>query len=509
MRNCFVLALIVNTLITSSCTKQNHLPPLKPLRPFSWGIQGTCATLDSLSLNDPECLALSKLIESALTRTRQAPDGTIEVLGGLAEAWEFENPRKAFIRLKSLKWSNGAPLQAQHLINRWMRVLSQPTAHNGASLLFNIRGARLFSRHLVPFSAVGIHSPDPMTLVLELEVPDPSFFASLSHPALSAEYGHRVPLVSPTLGQYKIETISKRGVTLVPNPFSPLPTPPLEKITVSFGQKESQLRDSFLEGNTHFLEEAQKPLTGTDSTSTKLVFPSASNYFLVLNPRKKVFLARSTRRALMQSLQREEIHQLLKWDHRLTDSVTKKMKAEPVAWIPKTDISQSKKQIIGSALQREILPLTLHYPDNREGKEIAENIRAQWAKSLGLTFELVPQHHVVSPLIESDFTVTLLPVRQEYLTDLNTLRPLWEKILAKSLPQHSEYIPFEASLLPWNGNAPYAAQALEEWLVGKEYFVLPMINLSRTVHLNQTFSGLSQDLFFIWNFSDLETKSAL
>lgn len=466
--------LIVNLLFLVSCTKVQTKDTPKPNSIFRIGIIGKCSSFDPLYERKLECVSVAKLLFPSLAMTATKDSGTT-VRPLLADSWVFETSTRLRIHLRNdIRWTNGAPLQAIHFIEKWKRILSNPTFQHDATILFPIRNARDYYRRKIPFSDVGVRAVGVNTLLIDLESPNSHFIENLSHIALSPEFPVMPPLEAPTLGPYLLQFLSgSPTATLVPNPLFPHPNPPHSEIRVFFQSNAREALEQFNDGALDFVA-FEKFSEG------ELSYPSPQSLYLVLNPRKKIFARREVRHAFLATIQQDEARNLLRWNH------TVKTTAFPKADVP-------------SVMNWEGSVPILSYPQMEEAKELAENIRVQWAKAFNAPFELSRS--------DSDATAAIVATHQSKARDPFELRSLWEQVLSRNLTNSAQYVPMEASLLPWMDLTGKSIEAFEEWLTVKEFFVLPLLNLSRSVYLNPSFKNLSQDVFFNWNFLELETKS--
>jgi oligopeptide transport system substrate-binding protein len=69
-----------------------------------------------------------------------------------------------------VRWSDGVPVNAKDFEFAWKRTLDPASGSPNASLLFDIKGARSYhEKQTLDQNSVGVHSPDDLTLVVELE----------------------------------------------------------------------------------------------------------------------------------------------------------------------------------------------------------------------------------------------------------------------------------------------------------------------------------------------------
>jgi len=112
--------------------------------------------------------------------TTHAADG--RVVPGAAESWQVsaDGLRYTFRLRPALRWSDGTALTAQDFAWGWQRSLQPATASARATRLYVLRGARAIHAGRLPPEKLGVATPDPRTLVVELEYPMPSLPALLA-----------------------------------------------------------------------------------------------------------------------------------------------------------------------------------------------------------------------------------------------------------------------------------------------------------------------------------------
>ena len=132
---------------------------------------------------------------------------TAEAEPGLAYAWEISPDllTYTFHLRTNLVWSTGEPLRADDVLYSWIRILIPEVASDYSGNLFYIRNAEAFNLGKIKDpNEVGIHAPDPFTVVVQLADPTP-FFLDLCafHPQLVVprqaieKYGDRWLKVRP------------------------------------------------------------------------------------------------------------------------------------------------------------------------------------------------------------------------------------------------------------------------------------------------------------------------
>jgi len=130
----------------------------------------------------------------------------------LAESVEISSDQKQYtFTLKGVEWSNGDPVTSSDFAYSWKTVLSPVFLAPNAYQMFMIKGAREAKRGVLSLDQVGIATPDPKTLVVELESPTPYFLEILTsqvffpvhqgwdraHPGWEKENLEKMPISGP------------------------------------------------------------------------------------------------------------------------------------------------------------------------------------------------------------------------------------------------------------------------------------------------------------------------
>ena len=135
------------------------------------------ADLDPATASLPDELFIIRALSEGLLAP--APD-----LGppqpAAAASWEVSPDQRTytFHLRRDAHWSNGEPVTADDFLASFRRVLTPATAAPKAPLFFMVKNARAFATgELTDFAAVGFRAPDPHSLVVTLDRPQPRFLA--------------------------------------------------------------------------------------------------------------------------------------------------------------------------------------------------------------------------------------------------------------------------------------------------------------------------------------------
>jgi peptide/nickel transport system substrate-binding protein len=162
----------------SSARETTTVPPAPhPLR-TAWNDP---RTLDSTrSLDTPSHLVIHQLF-SGLVEER--PDTGL--VPDIAEGWEVSDGGKKYVfhLRRHARWTDGESVTAEDFSYAWKRCLEPGGGSPLAALLYDIKGARPYHQGEIPGEAgLGVHVPDPYTLVVELDKPANYFLSILATP---------------------------------------------------------------------------------------------------------------------------------------------------------------------------------------------------------------------------------------------------------------------------------------------------------------------------------------
>ena len=99
-------------------------------------------------------------------------DAAAKPIPGMAESWTVSPDGKTWsFHLRQALWSDGVPVTADDFAFAFRRLLDPRTGARNAGNLWVIRNARAISAGKLPPSALGVETPKPDTLILQLEHP--------------------------------------------------------------------------------------------------------------------------------------------------------------------------------------------------------------------------------------------------------------------------------------------------------------------------------------------------
>jgi ABC-type oligopeptide transport system substrate-binding subunit/predicted Ser/Thr protein kinase len=157
-----------------------------------------------------------------------SPD--LSVMPDIAHNWEvLEGGRKYVFHLRNdAYWSDGVPVNASDFEYAWRRVLDPGSHPHSASLLFDIKGAKLFYQgKLRESDHIGVHAVDDLTLVVDLEEPTSYFLQLLTYVVTFPVPRHVVKKEGNTWtelsnivtnGPFQLESLDQAGANFKRNP---------------------------------------------------------------------------------------------------------------------------------------------------------------------------------------------------------------------------------------------------------------------------------------------------
>jgi len=176
------LSFLVLFLLLLGCSKQakEKTSPHQPHhQEISINIGSEPQTLDprrARSLND---INLIKMLMDGLTRIDKEGLPTPSIAGKIDLS---PDKRSYTFTLRKALWSNGDPITAYDFAYAWKKSLSPDTISPNSNLLYCINNAEEVKQGKLPFSLLGIDTPNPNTLIVTLKKPLPYFLELVTHP---------------------------------------------------------------------------------------------------------------------------------------------------------------------------------------------------------------------------------------------------------------------------------------------------------------------------------------
>lgn len=128
----------------------------------------------------PEHHILVALLEGLVAKDPE----TLQPIPAVAQSWQISEDGRVYqFNIRSdARWSNGDPLTAEDFVWSWRRALLPALGNQYGYMYAPIKNAEAFHRgEISDFDLVGVHAPDPQTLIIELDNPTPYFLQLLDH----------------------------------------------------------------------------------------------------------------------------------------------------------------------------------------------------------------------------------------------------------------------------------------------------------------------------------------
>lgn len=161
-------------LIFASCQKSLPSSNQKYLR---INISSDPQTLDPRKARDLTTTTLMKMLFEGLTRISK--NGECEM--ALARDVQISDDGKQYVfSLRKSFWSNGEPVTSFDFASSWKTILDPKFPTDIAYQLYVIKNARKAKLGEIGLDLIGIQTPDPLTLIIDLEYPTPYFLKLLA-----------------------------------------------------------------------------------------------------------------------------------------------------------------------------------------------------------------------------------------------------------------------------------------------------------------------------------------
>lgn len=294
------------------------------------------------------------------------------------------------IRLRAdRRWSDGAPLCAQHFVDSWDRLRSKAFASPYAHYAAVLKGAEARScRELV----VRFTRPAPeATALFAHYVFFPVRLDALEKSPKMFTEGTNLPVNGPFLvKEWKLNSLLALGR----NPEWKGKAPALARVEFRFIPEDSTAKNMFELKELDWVKELPQLLRSPalEKSAEFRVFPSLIVYYFGLNASKSELLADpAVRRALSSALDRDELAKVLGKECRGTSSwlVPELLPGfRPPAPLP---IDQAAKEKLRLAAKEKKLGLVLRTYSKTAHKVLAEWAQGQWEKKLGVRIPIEVQ----------------------------------------------------------------------------------------------------------------------
>ena len=413
-----ILLLLCLTMSFFSCTKKNHngveadIPgqgkvTLSLSETLRVNLETEPPTLDWNKSSDTVSSQILVNIMEGLVEY-DIYDPQMKLIPALATKWEAsDNSRKwKFTLREDVKWTDGVPFTAQHLIDGWKRLLDPATASDYAYFLFAIKNAQEFNQGKIKdFKEVGIKITAPNVIEVEL-VKSVSYFPHLM--AHSSAYPIRQDVIDKfgnqwtnpehiqTLGAFTLKSWQHDKMLLLERNEKYYGVKPTIKYVVSYiipepGTSIDMFDSGSLDGEDHIPSGEVKVLAKRPEYH---VMPSLLTAYYGINVTKPPMDNLLVRQAISYAINRKQITDFLGGGQ-----------VPSTSWIPTGvfgyddklgihfDVAKAK-ELLKKAGYSEAKPLPkieIGFNTQEDNQRIAENIQAQLKTNLGINIELKNQ----------------------------------------------------------------------------------------------------------------------
>ena len=370
------------------------------------------------------------------------PSGAVRP--GVAASWSSDpGLRRWEFRLRpDARWSDGSPLRSTDFAFAWHRLASPRTTPRppARALLAGVRGYRPFATGHAR-SIAGLSTPDPATLVVQLDHPFadlPALVAAVALSPLPTEAVTADParyLTQPVgNGPFRLAAPARpgRSLTLTRNPAYPGTPALLEKVSVHLDPDEQTAWLEFQNGRVSFapVPPDQLPAARTVYGPALLQGPTLATWQLTFNLTSKLGRDRGWRQAVSLAVDRDRLATSLAG----TPATTLVPPATPGGdgggappSCPACAHNPAKARALLAKAKAPAPPVTLAIPPGAEAGALAARLRKDLA-AVGVELELAP-----SPSGETQLTlvrgVAPYPRPDPFLAGPATASPSAERLL--------------------------------------------------------------------------------
>ncbi len=335
-------------------------------------------------------------------------DPKMNLVPALASKWESSNDSKKwkFTLRQDVKWTDGVPFTAQHLLDSWKRLLDPATASDYAYFLFVIKNAQAFNQGKIKdFSEVGVKITSPNIIEVELEK-SVSYFPHLT--AHASAYPIRLDVIEKygstwtapghiqTLGAFTLKNWQHDKMLLLERNESYYGIKPTIKYVVGYIIHEvGTAIDMFDAGN---LDGQDRIPSGEVKILSKRpqyhVMPSLLIQYYGFNVTRPPMDNLLVRQAISYAIDRKQVTNVLNGGQV---PLTSWIPAGVFGYDAKIGINfdpVKAKALLKQAGYSEANPLPkieIEFNTNEDLQRVAENIQAQLKTNLGINIELKNQ----------------------------------------------------------------------------------------------------------------------
>ena len=399
MKQSFLFLLTGFTLLACEKNKesQNFLPPDNT---FNFALNTEPPTLDWSKATDTTSNAIIDNIMDGLTDYDFSVKNKVGYQLALAQKIEAQNKAKTWLITlrEDVYWTDGIPLQPQHVIDGWERVLNPETASQYAFILHDIKNARAYTQGtLKDFSKVGVKLTKDRKIKVDLNNSKHFFPHVLTHSTTfpirkDIIKKHGAKWIRPenivTLGPYTLEKWEHDKLVVLKKNKSYYGTFPgnAENVSIKIIQEPTTALNLFDVGK---LDVTIPPSEQMDVLRKRPEYVSAgtltTEYYGFKTTHPPLDNVK-VRKAIVMAIDKRQLVKLIQEVSPINSWIPKGLFGHNAEIGLKFNPKKAKELLDSSGVK--IPKMSISYSSSPRAKRIAENIQAQLKKHLSLDIEL-------------------------------------------------------------------------------------------------------------------------
>lgn len=326
---------------------------------------------------------------------------------GVAESWEVSNGGTTYtFKIRSgLTWSDGVKINAQTVVDSWIRMLDPLTAgpYTWFPAMF-LKGAAEFNSGEAGSDAVQIRALDDLTFQMDLLGPLPYVIDALAHYSFAIVPMHAIekygnewtnPENFVGNGPYVLEEwVPQDKLSVVPNSkYWDADAVKLDRVIFYPIDDNNTQHNMYLNGELDWATEVpQDQIEQVMLRDDYKVAPQLSTYYYIFQLEKKPFDNLLVRKALSLAVDRKTlVEKVTKAGQIPAYSIVPDMAGYPAIASNNEDIAEAQKLLAEAGFPGgEGFPsFEILYNTSDLHKKIAEYIQSQWKENLGIDVTLL------------------------------------------------------------------------------------------------------------------------
>jgi oligopeptide transport system substrate-binding protein len=399
------LFILLTAILIAACTKpsKEEPPSADTLR---MKIATEPPTLDWQRADDVVSDLILENVMEGLVRYDFSGGGIVpKLVPALATSWKWLVPglRLQVDLRRDAKWSDGVPFTAQQVVDAWRRTLTKENAAPYVRFLASIKNASAFYDGKAGWEKVGVKSPDPYRIVIELEKPMMYFPLLLAH---FSTYPIRLDIIEKFpqswtepahavyLGPFRIKTWQhEKQLELERNPAYHSPKPGVQHVLIYVINEWVTASNLFKTGKLDFADGvASTEVAALEKTPEFHTVPRLAASYLAFNVTKPPVDRPEVRKAIGLAINRDEVLGILAGGRTPLRAVP------PHGLLENSEVAaefdpEAARALLGKAGYSTEHPLKLTYifANNEDARRVAENIQGQLKRNLGVDVEVMAQ----------------------------------------------------------------------------------------------------------------------